>query len=274
MQQKSTAKKVKKSSQKIELVKKPYLKGSVFSPRIIKTGLKLLAYELLFVFLNLLLGSALSFEGSLFLRIATNALLVAACAAIVYMDGARAGDADVAFAEIAYGRKESGKEIASSDLDRCYHPGKGFATVAVGTSIIFIIAAVYALIAEKQVYTLQALPSWVSAFSSQQEIALPLQYYSTPYSMQLVDVLRIIIRACIYPFVNMAGIRNKDALLLIDRLSPLLILIPHLFYAIGYLQGPRSRAMVHGSIASNTRKKQRRDKRERKARQEKTNQLI
>lgn len=266
--------KTSKNNQKVKPVKKPYLTGPVFSKRVMRSGLKLLAYELLFVFLNILLGSSLSFESSVFLRVLTNSLLVAACAALIYMDGAKAGDADVAFGEIAYTRKEAGKQISKADLERCYHAGKGFMAVLFGAGLLVIVAAFYALMAQKQVYTLQSLPSWVSAFSSQQDVVLPLQYYNTAYSMTIADVLRIIVRACIYPFVNIAGVRNADALLLVDRLSPLLILLPYLFYGVGYLQGPRSRALVHGSIASDSKRRQRREKRERRARQQKNNQIV
>ena len=265
----------KKAKKKITLVQKPFLRGCAWSGYAVKAGFRLLMYEILFIFLNLLIGSTLSFETSTFLRIATNLVLVAAYGGLVYMNGARAGDSDVAFAEIAYGRKESGKNVAKSDLNRCYHPAKGFVSVLTGTGILLLVALVYALCATKQTYSLQTLPSWVSSYSSsQQEIGLALSYYSIQRAVQLEDILRPFIRICIWPFVNIAGARNYDALLLVDRLSPLIILLPYLFYAFGYLQGPRSRAMLHGSIATDKKRRIRKEKKERKQRQQKTNQLI
>ncbi len=265
----------KKAKKKIAPVQKPYLRGSAWSGYAVKAGFKLLAYEILFIFLNLLIGSTLSFESSIFLRVAANLVLVFAYGGLVYMNGARAGDSDVAFAEIAYARKESGKNVPKSDLNRCYHPAKGFVSVMAGTGALLLVSLIYALCATKQTYSLQTLPSWVSSYSStQEEIGLALSYYSVQRAVQLQDILRPFIRICIWPFVNLAGARNYDALLLVDRLSPLMIVLPFLFYAFGYLQGPKSRAMLHGSIASDKKRRIRKEKKERKQRQQKPNQLV
>ena len=53
----------------------------------------------------------------------------------------------------------------------------------------------------------------------------------------------------------MAGARNADAVLTLDRLSPVLVLLPFLFYGVGYVFGLRSRAMTHGGIAHARRRK-------------------
>lgn len=81
----------------------------------------------------------------------------------------------------------------------------------------------------------------------------------------------------IFPFANIATTDNADALLLVDRLSPLLICLPALGFPLGYLTGPRSRALVHGDIATSTKRYDRRRNKAikaRKARTEKKNELI
>ena len=105
----------------------------------------------------------------------------------------------------------------------------------------------------------------------------PLQYYQQQVSLGFMDVLRMAVRVLVFPFANMATVDNSRALLLVDRLSPLLVCLPLLGYPLGYLTGPRSRAMVHGDISSSNKRYQRRKKREikaRRARETKKNELI
>ena len=76
---------------------------------------------------------------------------------------------------------------------------------------------------------------------------------------------------------RLTSIMDAGALLLVDRLSPLLICLPALGFPLGYLTGPRSRALVHGDIATSTRRYDRRRSKAikaRKARTEKKNELI
>ena len=79
------------------------------------------------------------------------------------------------------------------------------------------------------------------------------------------------------PFANIATVDNTDALLVMDRLSPLLACLPLIGFPLGYLTGPRSRAMVHGDISSSNKRVQRKQKKALKARQARTakkNELI
>ena len=268
--------KAKKTKNKRPLVYKPYLKGNVFDGAAVKRGLRLVAYYAMFAFLFLVVGSALQFSNT-FLRVLMNLMMVAVCMAVLYMDGARLGEAEVAFGEIAYARKESGKTIEKKDLERCFHPLKCLTIILVAALPVILLTLPHAVTAVKQVYSLQSLPNWVSGYSSQAEVMAPLQYYQQDVSMSVLDVLRMISRILIFPFVNIATADNKDALLLMDRLSPLLACVPLLGFPAGYLTGPRSRAMVHGDISSNNKRAQRRKKKAIKARQARTpkkNELI
>ena len=77
-------------------------------------------------------------------------------------------------------------------------------------------------------------------------------------------------RLLLFPFVNIAGANNADALLLVDRLSPLLCLLTPACYGLGYLRGPQLRALVHGNIRQNKRKH---NAKERKAREQRVKQM-
>lgn len=268
--------KVKKKKNKQQLVFKPYKKGNWHSAAAAKRGLRILLYYLVFIFMNVILGSALQFENTV-LRVTLNLLLVLAYATLLYMDGARLGESEVALGEITYAREQAGKAVDPKDLDNCFHSLKGVFICLVGVLVPLLLAVPHAFLAEKQVYALQSLPSWVNGYAGHDEIALPLQYYAQEYSFRLEDFLRMAVRMVIFPFANIATTDNADALLLVDRLSPLLICLPALGFPLGYLTGPRSRALVHGDIATSTKRYDRRRNKAikaRKARTEKKNELI
>ena len=233
---------------KVKPVYKPYLKGNAFSALAVKRGGKILVYVLIFLVFNLFIGSVFSFD-SQFLRILLNGLQTAVYAMVLFFDGMNTGDGDVGFAEIQYAHHQAGETISKEDRDHCFHSAKGFVTVLCGLLPVILICLAFALTTKKNTYTLQVLPSWVAAFSAQEEIAAPLAYYGRNVPFTVLDALRVFVRILLYPVYNMIGARNADAVLLADRLSPALVLVPFLFYGIGYIFGVRSRAMMHGGMA-------------------------
>ncbi len=245
----------KRKSRKVKPVFKPYLKGNALSWFAVKRGFRLLGFAAVFMVLNLFLGTVFSFQNSVFLRVAVNLVQVAVYALLLYYDGLSAGDGDVAFAEIQYAHSQAGETIGKAERDRCFHPAKGFVTAFFGVLPLIILCAVYAALARRHTYSLQPLPNWFAAFSAQEELTAPLAYYQRSVPMGLADVLRIIVRVLIYPFYNMVGTRNYDAMLLVDRLSPLLFFIPYLFYGVGYMFGVRSRALTHGGLVQARRRR-------------------
>ena len=266
----------KKTKTKRALVFKPYLKGRAFDGAALKRGLRLAAYFLLFAFLYIIVGSTLQF-GSLFLRLLTNLIVVFVCSAILYIDGSRLSDSQVAFGEIAYSRVQKGMTVDEKDKERCYHPLKGVMIALVAAVPLILLTLPYALTAQKQLYTLQALPNWVKGYSNQAEIAAPLSYYSRQVQVSVLDILQMVTRVLVFPFANIATVDDKDALLLVDRLSPLLACAPLAGFPLGYMTGPRSRAMVHGDISTSNKRQLRRKKKALKARQARTpkkNELI
>ncbi len=268
------AKKPKKN--KRPLVFKPYAKGNAFDAAALKRSLRLMAYFFLFVFLYLIVGSALQFD-SMFLRVLMNVMMVLVCAAVVYMDGARLGENEVAYGEIVYTRQQSGKATDEKDKLRCYHPLKGVMIALAAAVPVLLLTLPHAVTAVKQVYSLQRLPKWVSGYTNQAEVMAPLQFYSQEVSVTVMDILRMISRILIFPFANIATVDNADALLVMDRLSPLLACLPLAGFPLGYLTGPRARALVHGDISNSNRRAQRRKKKAVKARQARTakkNELI
>ena len=238
--------------QKKPLVYKPYLKGSWSWKTILLRALRVVGFYGMFAVAFLLMGFALQIEITA-LRWAVN---------------------EVVQGEIAWGQKEKGKPVAADDLRKCYNPVKGYLVFACAAAVLLALAIPHALTAQKQIYTLQPLPDWVEGYRGHEEITAPLSYYQREYSLTAGAVVQIIVRMAIYPFVSAAALDSKDAMLLVDRLSPLLILLPALGYPVGYLTGPRKRAAVHGDISANNRRRIRREKKAREARKEKRNELI
>lgn len=258
------------------LVYKPYQKGIWHSGLAVKKGLKLLAYFALFAFIYLVPGSALQFD-SVILRVLFNLVMVLICAAIIYVDGARLGENEVAYGEIVYNRREAGGEVSRKDLESCYHPFKGVFIMLLAAIPLALLALPHAILAEKQVYVLQALPSWLTrSMGNNEEIMAPLQYYQTDISVGALDILHIVIRLLTFPFVNVASTSSADAVLMVDRLSPILCWLPAAAFPMGYWTGPRSRAQIHGNIKTNRKRYNSRQRKAAKARNrtEKKNELI
>ena len=249
-------------------VYKPYLTGRAFSPLAARRGVRILGLMLLFAFLGVIASGVFSFS-NLALRILFNGAVLAFCAGVMYTEGSRQGENDVAFAEIALGRQNEGKAVTESDKNVCYHRMKGFVTALIGAAPFVLIALVYALVAVKQRYTLGALPSWVSAYETQDEISQALAYYHETAPLTLPDILRMAVRLFLFPYMNILGNGNYDKLYLLDKLSPLLTLIVPIFYGVGYLRGPYLRALVHGNIRLARRKQNRSVRKAREARAQK-----
>ena len=251
-----------------EPVYKPYLTGRAFSSVAARRGVRILGLMLLFAFVGVIASGVFSFNNAV-LRLFFNGVVLAFCAGVMYTEGSRQGENDVAFAEIALGRQNEGKAVADTDKDICYHRLKGFVTALIGAAPFVLIALLYAFMAVKQQYTLGALPSWVSAYETQDEISQALAYYHESAALTLPDILRVAVRLFLFPYMNMLGNGNYDKLYLLDKLSPLLTLIVPLFYGIGYLRGPHLRALVHGNIRLARRKQNRTQRKAREARAQK-----
>ena len=247
----------KKKKKQIKPISKPYLKGNILSRLVVIRGLKLWAYPLIFMLLNLFIGAAFSFEGIPLLRIPLNLILIIFTIMLLFSNGQNTGYGDITLAEIMYNHRQEGKTVSQNDLDRCYHPLKGVVTALIGYLPFLILSLVYALTVQRQQFTLPALPSWVNSYENHSAFILPLQYYQTTEPMTAGMILRLVMRLILYPYINLVGSRDTGMMLMVDRLSPVALLLPYIGYAAGYLRGRNSRAMLHGNIAAADRKRRR-----------------
>jgi len=231
-----------------KLIYKPYAKGKALSKQMPRRAVRIMLLILITAIFYLFTGQILVMVGG-FLRIILSAIILVLVMGFFYYEGAVHGEEDVGLGEIVLSRSSEGQESTLDEQANCYNPLKGFVSVAVGILPFFIMAVVFAMITQKQVYKLGVLPSWLTAFQRHRDIEIALNYYNQSVSMGLEGVLRIIIRMLLFPFVHFFGADNASNMFLMERLSPLLICVAPLGYAVGYLSGPKRRASVHGDIA-------------------------
>ena len=265
-----------KKKKKTPLVYKPYYKGDVWVNSNIKNALKLLGYFLFFTILYVVAGSSLS-GGSIVIRLIANILVLVVCGGVMYTNGANLGDGEVALGEIVHARLEEGKAVDEKDKKQSFRNVRGLIIFLLAIVPILLITVPAALTAEKQMYALQSLPSWVDSYQGHDEIYAPPDYYRTADRTGLMDILQLLSRLLVYPFICMVGTDNLDMLLLVDRLAPVLAVLPGIAYVAGYQMGPYLRARVHGDIARNIRKQKKKQKKQIQARREqseKKNELI
>ena len=256
---------MQKSKTTIPEVNKPVQYGDWHGSGSVKLGLKLMLSVLFVSLLYLILSLLMSFD-SLPLRVVTAVILVGAAFVYLYYNGMGVGQSEAAFAEIMYQRVQEGKTLSKEDLQRCYHPLKGFFTVLIGAAPFMLIALVFALMAQPARYSLGVLPNWLTAFTRQSGIGDALAFYQNREAVTFLSVLRVVVRSLTMPFINVAVKMGTDATLWAERLSPLWVLIAPLGYGFGYRQGLKIRAKINTGIVIGDQRKKRRERKERRAR--------
>lgn len=254
-----------KSRQPVKPVTRSFLRGRPVDERTAGQAAGFFGVLILISVLTFLVSSAMGMQNSV-LRIGANALIVIVVMLIMYSNAISRGTDAVARGEILYQRQEKGQSFTAAERAVCFHPLKGYVTGFLGTLPLLICAIALAVTAQRQTTGIGALPGWLSSYQRRSEIGDALAAYAVHEGITLEEVLRIIVRMAIMPFVTMVGSENRDGLLMVERLSPLLVLLPALAYGTGYLRGPMERTKVHTGIAQSKLARARKERRERKAR--------
>lgn len=261
----------KKANQKkpVEWVRKPIIPGSWHGRDAWKLALgRMLAFA--GTSLVYLIACALLSFDSFWLRAVLAVMVLCAMASYHYAMGVSKGQKDATYGEIIYARRESGHPVAPQESERSFHRFKGFFAVLIGSIPFVLTALVFALLTSEQQYVLGVLPTWTDSLMNQTEFSAGLVYYQTQAGITAMDVLRIIDRAMVMPFVTVAVGVGTKATLLVERLSPLLLLIVPVWYGVGYAQGLEYRTRINTGIQMGDEKKKRRERKERKKRQRST----
>ncbi len=249
----------------VKPVVKPYLTGNPTDERTIPGALGFFGVFLMALVMTFLVSSVMTMDNSV-LRIALCAVVELLVLFIFYNNAVGRGTEAVARGEILYQRQEKGLPFSESEQAICFHPAKGFVTAMLGSIPILICAVLLAVTARRQTTSIGTLPGWMSVYQRRSEIGDALVAYTASTGLGLEDILRMIVRIAIMPFVSMVGAENRDGMLLLERLSPVLLLLPALAYGTGYLRGRGERTRIHTGIAESNRKRVRKEKKARKMR--------
>ena len=258
---------VAKRNNKIEKVSKPYLKGDAFDRTTLSGAVKFFFGTVVMAVVFMIVCVMISFDQT-WLNILVNTSVILAVYLMFAQLGMSSGANAVNQGEIMYTRQEKGRPVADWERSMCYHPMKGLLVALLGSIPLVVCSAILACIAQRQMTSIGALPSWVSSIEGRPEIGNALAIYHESASLTLETALRILVRMSTMPYVNMVGAANKDGMLIIERISPMLNLLPCLVYALGYMNGVSVRSAVHTNIALGKKKAKRKQIKERRARRQ------
>ena len=172
-------------------------------------------------------------------RAAIGAALACCMALLLYSEGLNSGVADISASRTCAQAIKDGRTLSEKEDASCYHPLKALATVIVFFGIPLVLAIVVALNAREYTYTLQSLPSWLTGtYGTRSDVMAPLAAYEQTGGMVIMDWLRLFVRLFILPMINLFEDPQKMTAM-IDRLSPLMLLLLPAAYMVGYLLSPR-----------------------------------
>ena len=250
---------------KVPEVHKPILMGSWRGKDAYVLACKVFFSALAVSLIYFILGMMMTFESTL-LRVLMTGSLVIAAMTYLYGMGTKYGESDAAFAEIMYRRNEEGFSIPQEERDHCFHPVKGFFAVVIGMLPLVFMTAVFACLTKPLFYSLGGLPTWTQNLARQNEFGDALQYYANRPSIGWMDIYRILVRAMVMPFIQLASPFGAIAVFWVERISPLLICIAPLGFGFGYQNGLQLRVRVHTGILIGDKKKKQKERREKRQR--------
>ena len=246
-------------------VSKKFVTGTATDENTVKNSFVFFGSLLIVFFMSFIVSLTTSAAGGI-LRIAIGAAVIVLALYVFFNRGNVHGTEAVTRGEIVWQKEERGQTAAEAEKRVCYHPLKAFLIGFLGTLPFIVAAFVLAMNTKIMTTTAGTLPSWLQGYLRRDEVAGPLAAYTQSTAMNLTDILRIVIRFAVMPFINLVGSSDYAGVYTVEKLSPLLLMMPACAYGAGYLCGPGLRARVHTAISENNRKRIRKEKRERRIR--------
>lgn len=204
---------------------------------------RLLLYVVVTVVLGLLLSVIQGIPNAA-LRMAVAALLGFAVLAFYFMEGMSRGTGDAMNSRQMAKLEKMDHVINAQEDASCYHPLKAAAGSMMVFGLPLVLAIVLAVNAKPYTYELQDLPSWVAgSYGLREDVMAPLGAYTQAMTAGLMDWIRMVVRLFMMVFINFFG-EVQTSIELIDRLSPVFILLYPIAYVAGYLCGPAQQAKL------------------------------
>lgn len=246
-----------------QMASKSFMTGTATDERTIKNSLKFLGI-ILIVFVIAFIACASATFDSIILRLLMNSAVIILSLYILYNNGSRCGAEDVARGEILWQKQEKGLAFSESERKMCFHPMKGYLIGLFGSALLLLPAVILSFCTSVQTTASGTLPSWMQAYVKRSDIGNALINYTQPSGMQFVDYIRAFVRVSILPFVNIIGSDNKIGLMILERLGPIILLLPSAAYGTGYISGRSVRKRIHTVITENDKKRIRKEQKKRK----------
>lgn len=257
-----------KNGKPVTVVEKPILLGSWHGADAKQAAGKAMLSLLGVTAIYLILSLMFNFP-SVILSVIANLAVVLVGFFFLRTSGIAKGEADAAYAEIMYERDKQGKPVEGEERARCFHPLKGWFVAGIAALPFFIVALGFAIFSSPSVFELGSLPGWTQGLMRQTEVSDALGYYVRTDGPRFMDIYRIVVRAMVMPFMSVATAISSEAQNIVERLSPLLVLVAPIGYAIGYSSGVKIREKINTGIVIGVRNKRRKQRRERQSRQRK-----
>lgn len=234
---------------------------------VFRTALRVFLYQIVFGFFGFMLTPALIGMAP-GIRIPLIGVLILGAAMLMFSDGSYRGERDCGMSETLDRLAKTGNYHASLQEEaKRYWAMKGLLGAFFGMLPLLLVAMYVAIFAEPYAYTLQDLPTWMSAYTRRPEIGDALRYIENlTVSTPAVTYLRVVVRFVLFPYVGLLGEMTDAMSLLFDRISPLLVLVLPTLTGIGYLFGPSRRAKNVKAIEEAKRTPRKRLKKEAKRR--------
>lgn len=244
---------------------------------ILRTGLRVFGYQLIFGFIGFMIIPAF-IDASPALRIPLIGLVLLAAAVMFFVEGSYRGEKDITMTETLDKLAEKGT-YKSTPLEEAkrFDWRKGILGALLGAAPLLLCAIYVALTTQPYAYSVQDVPSWLTAYTNRPEIGEAVAYaMKSAVGASLTDYLRIFVRFVLFPYIGLLGVMSDEMSLMFDRIAPLLSLIMPAMAGIGYLFGPRRRAKAVKEIeaAKNTPRKRLKKDRKKQAGPKEKKQLI
>ena len=150
-----------------------------------------------------LMFSGLSAISAPFVRAGISVLILAVILALFASEGLGAGMRDAAAGRRAARMEAEGKTLLPEEDAACWHPLKAAAALLLVFAVPLLLALFIALTAEPYRYTLQDLPTWLTAtYGAREDVMAPLGAYTEQAAPDARILIRIVVRLMEMTFVG------------------------------------------------------------------------
>ena len=225
------------NNQKTKKAKKPLRRAQRWGKRVLPMAGRMVPMVILIAIMGLMFTALQALE-IYWLRAVIAAAVSAVMAFLLYSEGLNSGVLDANASRNYMQAQADGRSLTQAEDAACYHPVKALCAALVIFGVPLLLSVILALNAREYTYVLQSLPKWLTqTYGVREDVMGPLGAYGQSAGMAMLDWVRMFVRLFILVFINLFEDPQKMTAM-VDRLSPLMIVIMPIAYMIGYLASP------------------------------------